>query len=99
MAKMIIAPVKAPMASLKAALASTGTLRITAVLAFHVLVAAMKRDVNDSDKAGNDLDKASHDESQLADPGTSTRRQLRYCAALSAIACRRRDGADRKGAR
>ena len=78
MAKMTIAPVKAPMASLMAILALTGTLRITAVLAFQVLVAAMTRDVNDSDKAGNDLDKASHDESQFVDPGMNTRRHLRY---------------------
>jgi hypothetical protein len=66
------------MASLMAILALTATLRITAVLACQVFAAAMTRDVNDSDKAGNDLDKASHDESQFVDPGMNTRRYLRY---------------------
>ena len=83
MAKRIIAPVKAPTASLMAILALTGTLRITAVLAFRVSVTAMKRDVSDRDKAGTDLDKPSHNESeevesQLADPGMSSRKHLRY---------------------
>jgi hypothetical protein len=83
MAKRIIAPVKAPTASLMAILALTGTLRMTAVLAFQVSVTAMQREVSDWDKAGTDLDKASHNESEevesrLADPGMSSRKRLRY---------------------
>ena len=83
MAKRIIAPVKAPTASLMAILALTGTLRITAVLAFQVFVAAMQREVSDWDKAGIELDNPSHNESEevesrLADPGMSSRKHLRY---------------------
>ena len=94
MAKVIIAPVKAPTASLNAVLASTGILRIGVVPDFQALVTAMRKDVNVPDKARNDLDKASNDELQLAGRRVST-----VCGILSATACRRRDGGDRKDAR
>jgi hypothetical protein len=84
MAKRIIAPAKAPTASLMAILALTGTLRMTAVLALQVSGTAMKKEVSDWDnKAQTKLDNLSHNESEevesrLADPGMSSRKHLRY---------------------
>jgi hypothetical protein len=99
MASTMIAPVKAPTASLKAVLALIGTRRITAAPAFQHFVTVVIRDVDGRHEAGKEAHAASHDESEVVDPGMNTRRQLRYGGAPSAGACRRRIGAERKGAR